>query len=180
MTAWQNLVEQTIQATGLELVHVELLGAGRAQTLRVYVDQPGGVGLDDCERASRALSAALDAALEAGPAETAGAGVVPLADSYTLEVSSPGVDRPLVKPADFERFAGERARVDTRTVVAGSRHFLGRLCGAGDDGVKLETEAGAEVVIGWDNVHKARLAPRWPEPGAKPGGQRIKSGRGRK
>src|SRR6185437_14314121 len=110
MTAWQNLVEQTIQATGLELVHVELLGAGRAQTLRVYVDQPGGVGLDDCERASRALSAALDAALETGPAETAGAGVVPLAGSYTLEVSSPGVDRPLVKPADFERFAGERAR----------------------------------------------------------------------
>lgn len=178
MAAWQNLVEQTIQATGLELVHVELLGAGRTQTLRVYVDQPGGVGLDDCERASRALSAALDEALEDGPAEAAG--VAPIAGSYTLEVSSPGLDRPLVKLADFERFAGERARVDTRTAVAGSRHFVGRLCGAGDDGVKLETEAGAEVVIGWDNVHRARLAPRWPEPGGKPGGQQFKSGRGRK
>jgi ribosome maturation factor RimP len=156
MAAWQNVVEQTIQETGLELVHAEWTGSGGSRLLRVYVDQPGGVGLDECERASHALSAALDADGEIG-------------DAYTLEVSSPGLDRPLVKPADFERFAGERARIETRTPIGGSRRFVGVLRTAGGEGARLETAPGIEVAIAWENVSKARLAPLWPAPAPKPG-----------
>lgn len=166
--AWHEVVERTIQEmgqnTGLELVHAELQGAGAGRLLRVYIDQPGGVGLEECERASHALSAALDA-------EPGGEGE--LAGTYTLEVSSPGLDRPLVKPDDFRRFTGERARVETRTPLpcaqVASRRFVGVIRGAEAGGVRLETAPGTEVVIAWDNVHRARLAPVWPQAAAKPG-----------
>ena len=152
---WRAVVERVVEACGLELVQAELVGGGRERVLRVFLDQPGGIALADCERVSRALSAALD------EDEAAVAG------SYTLEVSSPGLDRPLTRREDFERFAGQRVRVRTRTPLGGARNIVGELLGGGESGLRLRPESvrsADEVAIGWDNLEMARLAPRFSEP----------------
>ncbi|MGH9392788.1 MAG: ribosome maturation factor RimP [Terriglobales bacterium] len=175
----QDLVASVVASTGLELVQLELRGEGRGRLLRVFLDQPGGVGLEHCERASRALSAALD--------EVEGAAVLP--GPYTLEVSSPGLDRMLVKHSDFERFAGQRVRIKVRQLLAGARSWTGTLLGAAPEGVRLqpagrslESEA---LLIAWDNLSEARLAPIWPAsspsaPGGRgrsPGGKAARAAR---
>src|SRR6185312_5159004 len=161
----EALVGQVVAATGLDLVKCEIKGGGGQRLLRGYVDQPGGVVLADCERASRALSAAL--------AEREAGGDLALPGPFTLEVSSPGLDRPLVKPGDYERFSGQRAQVKTRTPVAASRSWTGILEGCVAGGIRLRPEAkGAETVtIAFDNIERAQLAPLWPAPGkaARPG-----------
>lgn len=156
---WRTLVEQVVDAAGLELVQAELRGEGGSRLLRVTIDQPSGVGLGDCERVSRALSAAFDLA-EAAAAVPA---QVP-AGPYTLEVSSPGLCRPLVKPADFERFAGQRAQIRARLPGQPARSWTGLLQGAGRDGVRLRSQEGEDVVVGWDQLERAHLAPEWPQP----------------
>jgi ribosome maturation factor RimP len=160
-----GLVGQVVAAAGLELVKLEFKGDGGQKLLRVYVDQPGGVGLADCERASRALSAALD--------EREAAGEPTLPGPFTLEVSSPGLDRPLVKPQDYERFAGQRARLKTRTPVAESCSWTGILEGlvAGDIRLRPEAKGAATLTIAFDNIERAQLAPLWPAP-QKPGRSR--------
>ncbi len=168
-----SLIESVVAGEGLELVLAEIKGQGKGQLLRVYVDQPGGVGLAECERASRALSAALD-----GMDAAAAAG----AAAYTLEVSSPGLDRPLRKPADFERFAGQRAAVRTRAPRQGSRSFIGILEGQDTAGVRLrpETAPPASISIAWEDIEQARLAPLWPQP-QRPGKPHAAgAGRGRR
>ncbi|MGH9468446.1 MAG: hypothetical protein ACRD1Y_13920 [Terriglobales bacterium] len=156
--ALRELASSVVATAGLELVHLELKGEGRGRMLRVYVDRSGGVGIEDCERASQALSRALDEReMEALPGP------------YTLEVSSPGLDRPLWARADFDRFSGQRARLRTRQPVGGRRNLTGLLEGGGEGGVRLRTEAGgAPITIAWDNVEEARLAPEFPSP-PKPG-----------
>lgn len=149
---WATRLQPVIAASGYELVQAECQG----DLLRVLIDRPAGeaelgIGLEDCERISRELSAAF----------------ADLGD-WTLEVSSPGLDRPLLRPADFVRFAGSRVRLRSRLPVAGSRQFTGRLCGADANGVKVAVEGGAEVALAWDNVAQARLAPLWPA-SARPG-----------
>jgi ribosome maturation factor RimP len=152
----ERRIESVVANEGLELVAAEVNGQGKGQVLRVFVDQPGGVGLAECERASRALSAALDA-------WDAAAGVPEAA--YTLEVSSPGLDRPLRKPADFERFAGQRARVRTRAPRQGGRNFTGILEGRDASGIQLRPDTGAPAItIAWEDLEQARLAPLWPRP----------------
>ena len=147
----ERRIESVVASEGLELVLTELKGQGKGQTLRVFVDQPGGVGLAECERVSRALSPALDEF--EGMSEA----------SYTLEISSPGLDRPLRKPADFTRFLGQRAQVRTRTPKQGSRSFTGILEGGDETGLRLRPEtATAAMNIAWDDVEQARLAPAWP------------------
>ncbi|MGH9482664.1 MAG: ribosome maturation factor RimP [Terriglobales bacterium] len=152
---WHALAEQVVAASGLELVAAELRGEGSNRLLRVTIDRAEGVGLADCERVSRALGAALEAAPEAEAA---------LAGPYTLEISSPGLDRPLVKAADFARFTGQRVQVRVRAPLEGSRHWFGILLGGGDQGVRLRSEAGDEITIPWENLSQARLAPLWPRP----------------
>lgn len=152
---WRNLVEQVVEAAGLELVQAELRGEGGSRLLRVTIDQPAGVGLGDCERVSRAVSAALD--------EVEGTAQAP-AGSYILEVSSPGVCRPLVKPADFERFAGQRAQIRARRAGQAARSWTGLLQGAGPEGVRLRSQEGEDIVVGWDQLERAHLAPEWPQP----------------
>jgi len=135
-------------AEGLELVDVELAGAGGHPTLRLYIDKAGGVSLDDCTQVSRALSAALDVE-------------DPIEGSYELEVSSPGLDRPLRTREHFERFAGEQVRVKTFGPLedAGSRKtFVGRLQGMEGDSVIVEAE-GAVFRIPHKLVAKANLEP---------------------
>jgi len=135
-------------AEGLELVDVELAGAGGHPTLRLYIDKAGGVSLDDCTQVSRALSAALDVE-------------DPIEGSYELEVSSPGLDRPLRTREHFEHFVGEKVRVKTFGPLdeADSRKtFVGRLQGMEGDAVVVEVE-GAVFRIPQKLIAKANIEP---------------------
>ncbi len=111
----REIAERIAQSDGLELVDVELLGGGKARMLRIYIDKPGGVTHEDCSNFSREAGTIFDV-------EDAVPG-----GSYTLEVSSPGLDRKLSKADDFERFVGSTVKVTTRDPVNGNRHFEGRL-----------------------------------------------------
>jgi ribosome maturation factor RimP len=109
------IVERVASSQGLEVVEVELRGGGKARMLRIFIDKPNGVTHEDCASVSREVGTILDVedAMPGGP--------------YTLEVSSPGLDRKLSRPADFERFQGSRVKLTTRDEVNGNRHFEGRL-----------------------------------------------------
>ncbi len=138
----ERLIEPALTAMGYELVRVMLRG-GHSPTLQIMAERHDGVAMtvDDCADISRAISALLDVE-------------DPIAGAYTLEVSSPGIDRPLVKPADYERFAGFEARLETVLPVAGRKRFRGRLMGLAGEDVRLrETAAGAE-----DNETRVPLA----------------------
>lgn len=148
-----------IEALGFELVELERGGSRRRPVLRIRVDRPDaepgqGVTLDDCAAVSRDLESMLDARENLG-------------DNYVLEVSSPGVERPLVKPRDFERFAGHEVAVIGQAPLAGrSRRLEGELLGyAADEGeaVRLRLGDGNVVDIPRDEVARAHLIFRWRE-----------------
>ncbi len=127
----------------LELVHTEYRRESSGRVLRLYIDKPGGVSLDDCTRLSRQLSDILDVHLEdLGP--------------YHLEVSSPGTDRPLGKPEDFKRFQGQTARIRTIQPLDGQKNFKGVLNGMTADGVRLACDHG-EALIPLEEIATARL-----------------------
>ena len=111
----REIAERVAASTGLEIVEVELRGGGKARMLRIFIDKPGGVTHEDCANLSREVGTILDVE-----------DVIPGA-SYLLEVSSPGLDRKLIRPADYERFTGSRVKLTTRQPVNGSHHFEGRL-----------------------------------------------------
>lgn len=136
------------EAEGLELVAVEYQREAGGWVLRVYLEKPGGIGLDDCQRVSQQLGDLLD--------------VEDLIDhAYTLEVSSPGLDRPLVSEADFARFAGRLVRLQTATPLEGQRRFRGRLLGIAAGTVRLEAEGGRQVAIPHAAIERARLVVEW-------------------
>lgn len=140
-----GLLEPSVTALGFELVSVELVGSGNDRTLRVYIDHPDGITVDDCADVSRQVSAVLDVE-------------DPISGAYVLEVSSPGLDRPLVKPADFERFAGSLVKVRTREPVLGRKNFTGLLTEAAGDNVVVEVD-GEPYEISLANIERARLVP---------------------
>jgi len=140
-----GLLEPSVTALGFELVSVELVGSGNDRTLRVYIDHPDGITVDDCADVSRQVSAVLDVE-------------DPISGAYVLEVSSPGLDRPLVKPADFERFAGLLVKVRTREPVLGRKNFTGLLTEAAGDNVVVEVD-GEPYEISLANIERARLVP---------------------
>jgi ribosome maturation factor RimP len=109
------IVERVAASSGLEVVEVELRGGGKSRMLRIFIDKPGGVTHEDCASVSREVSTIFDVedAMPGG--------------AYTLEVSSPGLDRKLLRAADFERFQGSRVKLTTKEPVNGNRHFEGRL-----------------------------------------------------
>ena len=111
----REIAERVAPSAGLEIVEVELRGGGKARMLRIFIDKPGGVTHEDCANLSREVGTILDVE-----------DVIPGA-SYLLEVSSPGLDRKLIRPADYERFTGSRVKLTTRQPVNGSHHFEGRL-----------------------------------------------------
>jgi ribosome maturation factor RimP len=137
----QQLVEKTLGGLGYELVDLERSAKGRL--LRVFIDKPGGITLDDCGAVSNHLSRVL---------------TVEDVDYDRLEISSPGLDRPLRKESDFVRFAGQRARVKVRVPIEGQRNFVGVLRQAGAGRVELEVE-GRTVTIDLANLDRARLEP---------------------
>ncbi|RUM89338.1 MAG: ribosome maturation factor RimP [Thermodesulfatator sp.] len=141
---WE-LVEPVVLARGLELVEIEWQREPRGWVLRIYIDKPGGVTLGDCVRVSEVVGDLLDAKDL-------------IHHSYHLEVSSPGIERPLRKKEDFERFAGDRVRVVLREPLSGRRAFTGILRGLEGDQVVLELEEG-EVRLPYTGIKKAHLKP---------------------
>lgn len=141
-----KLLEPGVRALGFELVDVELSGRGRHAVLRVYIDGPEGVTVDDCADVSRQLSGILDVE-------------DPIPERYVLEVSSPGLDRPLTKREDFQRFIGEEVKVRTRQPLDGQRNFKGRLVDVERERVILDVGE-KTMSLGFDSIEKARLIPR--------------------
>jgi len=138
--------EHLLQGTGFEVVDVEAVGSSRGLVVRVFVDKPDGVTIDDCARISRALADEIEA--------------VGLLDGrYVLEVSSPGIDRPLRRPADYERFAGETAEVSTFEKIEGRHKHRGRLDGFDreHESVLIRGEDGSALAIPLGAVRRAHL-----------------------
>jgi ribosome maturation factor RimP len=140
-----ELLGPIVASLGYELWELEYAPRGGGGLLRLYIDSPEGISLDDCERVSRAVSATLDAA-------------DPIPGHYTLEVSSPGLDRVLRTRAHFERFAGEQVRLEMSRPVEGRKRFTGLLAAVGEREITLEVDGG-KVRLPMDDIHKARLAP---------------------
>ena len=140
----RSLAEPILADRGLELVDLEFRREGRGWTLRLYMDRAGGVTLDDCQRVSQELGDHLDVA-----------DLIPY--PYTLEVSSPGLDRPLTRDADFLRFAGKAARITTSEAIQGQRNFHGRLAGLADGEVLLDLADGRQARIPRGLIARARL-----------------------
>jgi len=140
-----NLIEPTIEQLGYELSDLELKLGGRDGIVRVFIDKPDGVDLSDCEMVSRQLSALLDVEDS-------------LPGRYTLEVSSPGLDRKLTKPAHFQRFTGAAVRVKLRFPVSGRRNFRGTLRAADDEKIEIEVD-GEPHSLKIATIESARLIP---------------------
>src|SRR5690242_8082558 len=153
----RGIAERVAVSSGLEVVEVELRGGGKARMLRIVIDKPAGVTHEDSANLSREVGTILDV-------EDA------IPGSYTLEVSSPGLDRKLFRPADYERFTGSRVKLTTQQPVNGNRHFEGRLESFQQGRLTLDLSAvrkkrrpeqGAteKVEIDLANVEKANLVP---------------------
>lgn len=138
------IVERVVTSEGLECVHCELLGSGARSILRVYIDKPGGVTTENCAEISRQLSAILDVE-----------DLIP--HRYVLEVSSPGIERRLYRPADYERFAGRAVKIRTVEPIEGRRNFHGMLMGLSDDRVILSAEQGVREEIPLGMIARASL-----------------------
>jgi len=163
LTTIRAITGRVAATHGVEVVEVEMWGGGKSRTLRITIDKPEGVTHEDCATVSREVSAILDV-------EDAVSGA-----SYTLEVSSPGLDRKLLKAEDYQRFTGSRVKLMTREPINGNRHFEGRLESFQDGrlvvallgknkkkpkpGHANPAEQGQKIEIDLANVEKANLVP---------------------
>jgi ribosome maturation factor RimP len=139
----RELSDSLCESEGMELVHVECQRETGGRIIRIYIDKPGGVTLNDCTHISRQLSDILDVNLDTSWA-------------YNLEVSSPGTDRPLGKPNDYNRFRGKVAKIRTSVPREGQKNFTGRLLGFFEGTVKLDVNS-KTVAIPYGEITKARL-----------------------
>jgi len=140
-----ELAEKTAFSMKAEVVLVEIKSEGGRTIVRIYIDQPTGITLEDCERFSRRFSTVMDVEDF-------------VSFAYVLEVSSPGVNRPLVKEADFQRFLGENARVRTRLPIEGQRNFKGRIIDVAEGRVTFESALdNKQVVVAAADIEKANL-----------------------
>lgn len=138
-------MEPAIEGQGYELTDLELRIGGRDGVIRVFIDKPEGVGLEDCEAVSRQVSALLDVE-------------DPIPGHYVLEVSSPGLDRRLTKIEHFRRFAGEDVRIKLRFPVAGRRNFQGPIRAVDDENIEVEVD-GQSHQLPIATIASARLVP---------------------
>jgi len=144
-----DLSERAATGTGIEVAEVQLRGAGKARLLRVYIDKPGGITHADCELISGRLGRLLDE-------EDAVPG-----DSYTLEVSSPGVERKLSQPRDFQRVVGQKIRLAVRDPIEGQTRLEGKLALFAEVILHLEVAPGDRVQVPLEQVQKANLKFEW-------------------
>ena len=141
-------IAAAVRGLGYELVGVEHLPQGRHSLLRIYIDTDVGVTVDDCERVSRQVSGVLDVE-------------DPIRGHYILEVSSPGLDRPLFTAEHFARFAGRQVKLRLALPLAGRRNFTGVLQGVKDDDVVVVIDGGEELRVALDSIDHARLVPEF-------------------
>lgn len=141
------LVEPVVAGLGLELWGVDMIVQGRTKTLCVYIERESGVGVEDCEAVSRQLSSLFDVE-------------DPIAGEYTLEVSSPGLDRPLFKTEHYARFIGETVKIKLRQAFDGRRNYRGLLRAVENDEVFVEVD-GDEYILPIETIEKANIVPRF-------------------
>src|SRR5712691_1854616 len=144
----RQLVQGVVQSQGYEVVDVEFKGAGKSLLLRIFIDKENGISHRDCELISEQVGTVLDVE-----------DLIP--SSYTLEVSSPGLDRKLVKESDYTRFDGKLARIQTRIPLNQQKVFRGRLQGLHGGKVRLESPKGDLMEIPLDVIHEKRLEFDW-------------------
>ena len=140
-----QLLEPTVSGLGYEISDLEVKLGGRDGVIRVFIDRPDGVGIDDCEKVSRQISAFLDVE-------------DPVPGHYVLEVSTPGLDRKLTKPEHFQRFTGEDVRIRLRFPLDGRRNFRGALTAADQENVEVEVD-GESHTLPLSTIESARLVP---------------------
>ena len=145
----EEIAQRVAESERMELVEVEVKGGGNQRLVRIFIDKPEGVTHADCELVSQQVGTILDVE-----------GVMP-GGRYTLEVSSPGVERKLIKPQDYQRFHGKKARIALREPINGRRHWEGTL--AGIDNGEVALEVGPEEVVRFPlaQVQKANLKFEW-------------------
>lgn len=142
-----EFAERIAEDEGFELINADMIGSGRKATVRIVIDKEGGVTIGDCERMSRSLEALLDVE-------------DPIKGSYLLEVSSPGLDRPLVRQTDFEKNIEKLARVVVTEKIDNQTFFIGRIIDVGEGWIRLKLgkkSEGKDIFIPMDKISKARL-----------------------
>ncbi len=139
------MLKPSIEDLGYELVLIEIGNQAKQVVLRIYIDTPGGIQIDDCETVSRHISAILDVE-------------DPVSSEYLLEVSSPGIDRPLVKPEHFKLHLGDEAKIIMHSYVLGRRKFTGQMIEADDEQVVVEVD-GESYELPFKDMDSARLNP---------------------
>lgn len=149
MNYLRELLEPSIESLGYELLLLEQTRVDQGEVLRVYIDAPGGILLEDCEQVSRQISLILD--LED-----------PIRGAYSLEVSSPGADRPLVKAEHFQAVVDQEVRILARDYILGRRRFRGRLLEADDEQLVVEVD-GEDYTIPLEGIELARLVPNFDD-----------------
>ena len=137
------LLEPTVAALGLELWGIERINQGRQSLLRIYIDSSNGIGIEDCERVSRQVSGILDVE-------------DPIAGEYTLEVSSPGMERRLFTAAQFAQFIGQTVSIRLRSLLAGRRNFTGQILNVVNGDVCIEQD-NEEVKLAFSTIDKAHI-----------------------
>jgi ribosome maturation factor RimP len=145
----EEIARRVVESEGMEVVEVEVKGGGAQRFVRISIDKPAGVTHGDCELVSQNVGTILDVE-----------DVIP-GGRYTLEVSSPGVERKLLKAKDYERFQGKKAKIVLRDAVDGRKTWEGTLAGYAEGRVALETAPGACVHLPFDLIAKANLKFEW-------------------
>jgi ribosome maturation factor RimP len=141
------MLAPSVEDLGYELVGIEYIRAGKHSTLRVYIDQDKGILVEDCAAVSRQVSAIMDVE-------------DPITNEYTLEVSSPGLDRPLFKAAHYQTFAGEEVKIQLRMPIQNRRRWKGIIVSAEDEIVCLNVD-GREERFALSNIQKANIVPKF-------------------
>jgi ribosome maturation factor RimP len=145
----EEIAQRVAESEGLEVVEVEVKGGGQHRFVRISIDKPDGISHGDCEMLSQQVGTILDVE-----------DVVP-GGRYTLEVSSPGVERKLLKPQDYERFQGKKSKITLRDPIDGRRNWEGTLAGMEDGLIRLDMERGDPLRFRFDQVQKANLKFEW-------------------
>ena len=144
-----ELLQPLVEDLGYEFIGIEYNPNPKHSVLRIYIDHENGVGIQDCETVSRETAALLDVK-------------DPIRCHYNLEVSSPGLDRPLFTPAHFSEFTGSEVQINLYAPQDGRRKFSGPILSAGESSVNIEQD-GSEVTLDYDTIAKAKLIPDYEE-----------------